>query len=288
MEAETHLTETPEQTEEGIQIVIAQLKKYQLDPDEIISSWCRSAPQELWLEMMERNFEYLPALERKRPGICEMLVREFGIKNFGRYNPSQLIMQYDDRNRTDLPYGMVAFPDYDWSGQFYHRVNTYTELARSIFQHVTTRVIEVDGAADLARKILLSNARYNPTGDNLIRFGVVAAHADPVSMTLGDKHGSKRRELTVDQLRKHPDLVRRVCACFDPEAPVVFDGCRTGRLNSLAQEFSKYGLRSTGSYNAWTEVRSFNPKVEHNKKVTFNPKFRRSPVRTYYNGQLVA
>ncbi len=78
------------------------------------------------------NLPSLANLEAQRHGIGKVLQEEFGINDFARYPEELLIEQYDTRNRSDLPYGVIINPWYDHNGAFYGNTGVWQILFKAL------------------------------------------------------------------------------------------------------------------------------------------------------------
>ena len=67
--------------------------------------------------ILVENMKTVLYLEQQRPGICQVLRKEFGIRNFFRYPPEILINQYDTSDSA-VKKGIVATALYDHNGAF--------------------------------------------------------------------------------------------------------------------------------------------------------------------------
>ncbi len=112
------------------------------------------------------NMNAVLHLERQRSGICQVLRKEFGIRNFFRYPPEVLIAQYDNRNVvTEI--GIVAVALYDHNGYFYQGfvqnkvLNLFARLQneQTLGKKYGLMVYEIEDSRELARAITHSQSR---------------------------------------------------------------------------------------------------------------------------------
>lgn len=174
-------------------------------------------------------------LDRRFPGLPATLNREFGIVNFRRYPESVLIRQYENRDRTDLPYGILLYPLDDHNGAFDKDGSTIEDFAKSLDGSFELRIVECDGKRDMARQLLTLDKRYAgaPEGHK-ISFAVIGGHGNENLIVFGGTD-EKHRLLKSDFLGKG---VGRTGSFFDEDATLIIVSCSTGKEGGIGQELS--------------------------------------------------
>lgn len=92
-----------------------------LDQIYIVVQNFTGSPDNVGTRLVE-NMKTVLYLEQQRPGICQVLRKEFGIRNFFRYPAEILINQYDTRDIATKK-GIAAVALYDHNGAFYQRTS---------------------------------------------------------------------------------------------------------------------------------------------------------------------
>lgn len=217
--------------------------------DAFITAWDMSVEQEPTGAMSSvylSNFGAMCALERSatqaeregRPGICLLLFSEYTLRCFGRYTTEQLVDQYMDHGRRDIPYGVVLASSISNDIEMYDLDLTDN---RAIYQQAKTlgrsvRVYEASGDAELFRAINHSAAEHGP-----ISFMVLNGHslhtAEGDGVALG-KIGNEYIGLTIAMLRTGYVDLAALRAAFTADAFVLFLHCGVGVRNGLCQYLS--------------------------------------------------
>ncbi len=195
------------------------------------------------------NLRTVLDIERERPGICQVLRNEFGIRNFFRYPPEVLIAQYDNRN-NDTKKGVIVAALADYNGALSQESSK--KAISDLFEQLTDReslgeeygvlVYEIGDTRELIRAI--ANGRRRSKNKKL-SFGILMGHGSETTVELSSFLRTKpNRETILSQTAIQAPIGNAVAESFEKEASILFDSCSTG--NGIVQEASKLGLRVSG------------------------------------------
>lgn len=174
-------------------------------------------------------------LEHKVPGLPKALNKEFGVTHFSRYPEAVLIRQYELRNRTDVPYGILLNALYDHNGALQKDSNAIDDLACSIRGQYELRIIECESKVDIGRKLQALHAKYTATDkNNKIQFAVIGGHGNKNEIAFGNTSTADRL-LQTDLAGKG---FQRVRDFFIKSPIIIVTSCRAGESGGIAQELS--------------------------------------------------
>jgi len=177
----------------------------------------------------------IEALEKKRPGITNLLNSEFGIACFGFYPQELLIAQYDELNDVTKPYGVYLSARSDENGAiagFTPRL--LSSLGIQIASSYRLRIIEAGSRLEIAKQLIKLNHRYG--NYQKISFAVLAGHGEKDNIQFGSSY-KKRAKLTLDDLRGKS--LNRVGDFFVPHHTIILQSCSTGIEGGIAQKLSE-------------------------------------------------
>lgn len=234
--------------EEAVQanrLLSSILHGYGLNEKEITDTWKMSSfeslpHQDVTARDAFMNLERLRSLEQMRPGSALVLEKEFGIKFFGRYNEDLLVRQYDQRNNSDIPYGVLIQGYHDANGIFMVGDKEVGNFASRLEGKYDLRVLEVSGKKDLSDKSNSLDKRY---GDGQkISFAVISGHGTEETVRLGKDVWwknifSKRDDSVIGS--KDVDWIQSIRHVFNDSPWIIFNACSTGAENGVAQKISK-------------------------------------------------
>lgn len=241
---------------DGFAFVKQELKENtglsQEDQEELIQWWTQNYSSDLLksLYYTEINLEMIKAIEQKCPGITKVLMKEFGIRDFGRYPEEMLVKQYKQRNNLDLPYGVIIMPFTDWNGAFYHDQQIFRDFFRKIDGRYALRIVECKSLIDIGRILLQLNKRYAPENTNKntdsnekttlakghrITFAIIGGHGTANSIQFGNK--SPFSELYQEDLSNKG--IQRVSYLLDEDPTIILASCSTGQEEGIGQSISK-------------------------------------------------
>ncbi len=232
-----------------------QVKKFGIDPEPILRVWSQNYDDpdpELsarYPEFIAKNFDVMAKLEAERPGICQVLYKEFGIHNFSRYPLKALIDQYDYRDR-DMPYGVLIYPHSDNNGAFNN-----PEVLDDLFTDVDharygLRIYESGSGFGTLRRLGEANGRYG--GLNKISFVVIGGHGAKDQIAFGKSIEHRLPEYP--DIRNHKvdkkDLRGTVSRAgmkdwFIKHPRIVLNSCSTGLDSGIGNEIYEIGADIT-------------------------------------------
>lgn len=215
------------------------IAKYGLDPDEIIDVWNGSYTENGPQPSIRSNMNMVFVLEDERPGIARVLYEKFGIRNFERYPESVLQAQFDERDNTEKPYGVMLQATHDWNGAFGHGSlggsdrQIWEKLFRQIKARYALRIVEAKNKVEVARRLIGLNKTYGK--HHKIAFALIGGHGTKDHITLGGTH-RKNMILFEDLAGK---AAQRTGGFFAPNPTIVLASCSTGAEGGIGQELSK-------------------------------------------------
>lgn len=165
----------------AIKLVKNKLNNFGVNSDALIEKWLDSSPG---ISVVRENLQALISLEKRRPGIGRLLNEQFGICNFARYPEEMLIAQYDEVDKTDIPYGVIMFSSFDHNGAFYTDRQNLNSLHRQIKGKYALRVVEAVGKLDIAKRLHRLSRKYGD--NNKISFAIVGGHGNEDSIQFGE------------------------------------------------------------------------------------------------------
>lgn len=212
-------------------------------------------------------------LERRRPGLCQILHRNFRIRNFARYPIEVLVHQHDERDNVERPYGVVIFPYRDWNGSSYGNEEIFRGLTLSLRGHYFLRIFECRTKWEVLAALRSLDWLYGPR--HKISFAIIGGHGDKDGIDFGGDS-----ELLVDDLRA--GYGRAFRSFFEPGATIVLDSCRAGNLGGIGQEVSRLGFRTIAPVGK-TMARRIGAVLEKDGRLgTLEVSFRRRHARRVF------
>jgi hypothetical protein len=266
-----------------------------------------AAGNEIFRPSYSENIHAMMALEEKSPGASMQLFERFGVANLSRYDSGMLLRQLEKAD-TDVPYGLVVYPEADHNGAFSQTGSQLAEMALKLrMGGLETRIIEVGSQKALARQLVTMDKRYSPAG-NKIGFAVIGGHGSETSVTFGRNKRvlmppifpeeenyiveyAKWRAADKGAFTKHDidegrGIQRASEEFFDTDAPVVLVSCSTGVVGGIAQTVSgEYGW-TVAAPKVPTNVRDIGVSFDTNNKPKFDVEyFEEGSAMTYHAGK---
>lgn len=230
-------------------------KFYNLDPKIMFSAWRESIipdkkdeyqkthglrPSEQRSFIMN-NLSSLIDLEADRPGAASVLMKEFGLVNFGRYPRHLLCDQYDNRNNQDMPYGVVIDAWQDYNGSSYGRQDLFDKLYSSLSLDLQNkhllRFMEAGGRFSVMRDLVNLDKRYGQ--NQKISFALIYAHGNKETMSFGDWSDDRPGANIQSSDLPLTDWLQKVRKFFSSDSTIILDSCLTGAKDGLAQDVAK-------------------------------------------------
>ena len=193
---------------------------YGLDFKRLIQAWAHGHEKGDPSDYVRQNLETILALEAKTPGMCRELNRRFNIRNFARCSDEAWEDQYQNRDRKDLPYGVMVYPESDYNSAFY-KMNTKVGKFRERLKELgcLLRIYEASDVDEATQAITDAEDVYG----RQLEFAVMCAHGTTQSMQFGKRgntDGSSCTTLTAALVQRELN---------DPQSP---------RLSKLARQFA--------------------------------------------------
>ncbi len=218
-----------------------ELEELKLPAEDICEAWRRASDPEKLRATVTSNFRIMRSVEEIRPGICEVLNKQFGIKNFGRYPVELLIDQYDHREDTDVSYGIILNPADDYTGGQYLKHHIFGSLYRSLKDKIHLRVTECESRGDFVRRLNDLDTKYNskPEKNNKISLIYFGGHGSEDGISLGES-GERQRIRLKDLLGSRTGKIKQF---FTKNCVAILASCSTGKAGGFAENLaSKLGF----------------------------------------------
>lgn len=255
-----------------------------LNPAAILIAWEHSG------YVMEENLAAVSELEEKRPGAAAYLVREFGIKDFARYPIHMLTEQFDEAENTDLPYGVLVYPQWDhFNGAaehmraFYQDKKPLDDFHKSLGRRHLIRIIEGNDMLELGRTI--SNLRRRYEQKQKISFMMVAGHGDKDIVDFGRGGKSKLKNVSRSMI-KDTYWETGMQKAFVKNPIILFNSCSAGEDASLAQVASeKFQATTIASKGEFDYITSLQGNYAADGTLSISATFDHSPTVIYRDGE---
>lgn len=187
------------------------------------------------------NMNVMVAIEGRYSGGVKELYEKFGISAFGRYDWQVLLRQLENSNDDTSPYGVAIFPKSDYDGSFYSEFDINKDLLLSLEKQLAeqgylVRIIESGKKTALYHRVVRLDREYNRSGNNKIKFVVLAGHGTPQDIRLGSRVTRDMADIRISQndffvmnqpvTREHAAF-ERFKQCFEADIDIVFHSCET-------------------------------------------------------------
>lgn len=282
--------ESPEMAAEGLRVVHEVLTQCHL-PLELTDIWEKSAakPDQKGTTVEQaivRNITAITQLEHTRPGACELLYKEFGIADFGRYPTQLLETQCEEAGSSNKPYGVVLFPRNDWNGAFYGDNLALNELFEELHGEFGLRVVECEGKMDVARALIDLNRRYNPAdgSGHKISLAIIGGHGTENSIRFGGD--DDRHALFTEDLQGRG--VQRTSEFFKDNPTFILVSCSTGADKGIGQKLSEIMGAKVIAPKVPTSISKYQVGKRKGGKFRFNAEYTKDEGDTksvYVGGQ---
>ena len=223
--------------EEEIAVYLRQkVAEANLDLTEFEEGWKSAGRDEDFERHRIHNIFQILRLEGFAPGSSRALHRQFGIVNFARYPLELLQEQFENREREDLPYGILLYPYADWNSSFYSDEPILEKFHTSLKGAYQLRVLEASDKREIARHLIdLNRAYHEPSGGQPIAFAVIGGHGSEEQIQFGGSGPSQRLHIQ--------DLtgvgIGRARNFFAEHPTIVLVSCSVGIQGGIAQELSR-------------------------------------------------
>lgn len=230
-----HDRKTPNTICYGGPILKNILKKYKLDPEDVLSSWLSRKGEKALYPRIRDNFFNIRELEDFQKGSTEFLYQNYGIRNFDRYPWDLLINQVKEHGNKEKPYGVIIGPTSDHNGAFSQLGNLvwhslYEQLSKAGY---LLRVIECESKLELVKRLRILDRNY---GDQQkISFSFICGHGSNDNIAFGQNF--YKNELRMEDLLDSRAIKTRKYLRNHPV--LVLISCSTGAESGIGQELSK-------------------------------------------------
>lgn len=265
-----------------------------IDGEKAVTAW-GNGNISLLMDSFPKNLLYLWEIEQKKPGIANILQKEFGINNFARYPQELLIRQYEQKDIKDnLPYGVVIYPQSDYNGAFFQKSRLLEKLSGQLEGKYRLRVWEVESVLALVGALNKSRHRYGP-----VSFAIIGGHGssekiefgrsvkeDPIGL-LGSAAVSTKSVL--DQ-KKHiaRNSAFSVRSAFIKNPTIILSSCSTGQLGGIGQEISRVAGAKVIAPPEPISTRDINAEISPDGIINFEVEYDKQEVspQIYHAGIL--
>ncbi len=232
-------------TQASQELTARVMKNYGLDYAEFSKIWGNYSHRTGLMGMARFNLNAILSLEAVRPDIAKTLHDEFHISLFNRYPHEVLLAQYDQRNDSNIPYGVMinsiadhneALASLGMSGLMKSIHGELQKIGYGIRIYEGGTEEEVKGYFEQA------NQRY---GAKTPQFGLISGHGYPDGIQM-DWESPKQPSRIIRQHSFQGEPSLRFTDYMKDDATLVLISCSTGAEGGIAQEISKQGLVVVG------------------------------------------
>ncbi len=224
------------------EILTQQVSQFGIDGYETVRAWKENQTgdnrMELFGEFVANSLNSMRIIETERPGICNVLFTEYGIRNFGRYPAVSLIAQYDNRDQQ-IPYGVLIYPESDYNGAFSEHEIAIEGLFRdlSAMNH-GLRIYESGSRQEVVRALISADKRYGK--QNKISFAVLGGHGEPDSIAMGGRRSNGDLEISQKDLEN--PRTKKIKDLFIEDPTLILISCSTGVEAGIGEDMSSLGV----------------------------------------------
>lgn len=264
-----------------------ELSRYGLESDELLDMWAESKGNRHRSEVIEENIRTIITLEAVRPGIARVLWTEYGIADFGRYPINLLVWQFDNKDNSEVPYGVMVYPQADHNGAFYQDKEKFLGLFVELQDlGYGLRVFEAGSSEDLIRALITSDKRFGEK--NKISFAILGGHGSKESIQFGN---GKKGLLNIGEIigRGASSLGRqlpKIKRMFVKNPSIVLFSCTTGEDTGIGHELSVFGAKVVGP-KSLTYVESIHAKKNERGNLDFDVSYWNTPNGTFMRGEVL-
>jgi hypothetical protein len=227
------------------------------------ADWVKPEDAKALTEIYLGNIRTISELEAAHQGSVSVLHDEFGLTNFGRYQPhmDSLVRQYERRDDRTRPYGIVL--TVDDSNQALGTLKTYKdemthESYLPEFEKLgyDVRFVEAATKPQLARVLLNLKRRYGFRSEedpgHKISFAIGKGHAIEKDFFIMSSD-SKPGHLSTDNLSD--PAFARYRSLFTDDFTAILDVCVVGRPEGMAEKFAhELGIKTIAATEPITDT----------------------------------
>ncbi len=263
----------PQYREFAQAIIATEMKKAGFDYAELRELWKKASNP-----MDKESALHIMRLEHRYPSLPKTLNEDFGIVNFRRYPESVLVQQFEMRERTDIPYGILLFPIDDHNGAFSGNSDDVGTFADSLGDSYALRIVECDSKFDIAKRLISLERRYaDAERGHKISFAVIGGHGNENLIVFGGED-ERHRLLKTDFAGKSAG---RIASYFVENPTLILASCSTGKDGAIAQDLSTTLHATVIAPDGNTKL----PAIRYKKDSgTFAVDYHNVPAVEYING----
>lgn len=218
-----------------------QLARYGLNANLFIKKWDATKSRDSIVgPNVASNLYRMTQIEKTKPGITQVLNKEFGIFDFGRYPEDLLVRQFDQRDSDNLPYGVILFPENDHNEAFYQDVYVFKKLYSQLMDKYEIRIAEVSDKVDAVKRLANFSKRYGHKYK--IAFAVIGGHGTTDSIRLGN--GDEKSVLKLSDLID--PRASKTGSYFEDDSTFILASCSTGGGGEDAENIAKQIAQTSG------------------------------------------
>jgi len=247
--------------EKGLKAI---LEKYGLNVENTLKSWSShidSGPN------IYENIRTIQNIEAVHPGISKFLCKEFGIVNFERYSEKILINQFEKKEDSEKPYGIILNSISDWNGAFSKMSKVYGSLYEQTKETHELRVCEKGSKMDILRHLINLKNKYEK-----MSYVFLGGHGDSKTIGLGHRGEEKFNLLSIDDFLGA--MSKRYNEFFKENISVILASCSTGAKDGIGQKMSETmkGLKIIGPKTSST-VEDIKVIIDNDGNINFEVEF---------------
>ncbi len=247
------------------------LKTYGVDGKDAITAWSKSYMLNKFNTgpRLRDNLKRMNEIEEKFPGASALLYREFGIRNFERYDRETLISQCNEFDDNKKRYGIVLFSTSDWNGSIRDTSDLITSSLRDqLSGRFNLRVLEASSRMEIVRHLIKNSRRYGQ-----IAFAFIVGHGAENKIIFGgtaERYSLRVADLTGSGAQKTRKF-------FEDNPTLILASCNAGTRGGIAQKLSSV-LNATviappTSPFIPTNVESIHLNISDENDITFQIRF---------------
>lgn len=218
----------------GAEWVNQFLAQYALQGSEFLHAW-RMGSQGDKKKRIATDLERIISLEASEAGSTRVLTKEFGIYHYYRYPEVMLLRQYRERNRADLPYGVVINAYSDYNGAFRNDSNNkelYTKLSILHNYKYAVRIMEAGSPNEIRKRLEYVNKKYG--NEHKIAFAMLGGHGTRNGIRFGE--GIMSGKLYVGDLKGRGGSLGQAGEFFEEHPTIILNSCSTGRKRIFSRD----------------------------------------------------
>ncbi len=203
--------------------------------DTYVSAWKRSAEEHRDVATAT-HLRRVMEVAAKEPEAIEVLTKQFGIKDFGRYDAEMLLRQYQERDNDEEPYGIVVYPESDHNGAFFHDKDKLKKVADDLGDTHLLRIVEANNKIGVVKQLLKLRKKYP---SHKFSFAIIGGHGTKDSIQFGSpyEHNNNTSHIHTEDLAGPG--AGRTAGFFEKGGTIILESCSTGKSGGIAEKLSE-------------------------------------------------